>query len=141
MPVKPQPKKPKKQLPKKVPPPLRYPGHGRGKPLQMWNSSSRLDKLMDEMLRTFYYSFRGYEGPHPWGLIARPPYPEYRPLKVKDETAGAPYRVVIQEHLKRPQVRQRFLRTLYELRILLQQVDPNNPKLRKPRITVPHDDR
>jgi hypothetical protein len=139
MPVKPT--KPKRTpRPKPVPLPLPYPGHGREKPLQLWNSSYRLDKLIDELTRTYYYTFRGYEGPHPWGLQARPPYPEYRPLPLKDPVGGSPYRTVIQEHLRSPQVRQRFLRTLYELRTLLLQVDPRNPKLR-PRVTVPYDNR
>lgn len=109
---------------------------GRSKNLAPWNRYN-VHKLTDDLLRTFYYTFRGYEGPHPWGIRAKPPLPEYRPLKVVDPQAGATYRVIIENHLKHPKVRQRFLRTLVELQMLLRGVDPSNPKLRTPRkVTV-----
>lgn len=115
-----------KKKPVKRPPP--NPGHGRGKAVEQWNSW-RLTKMLDDLTRMYYYSFRGYEGPHPWGLQGRPPYPETQPLKVRDPVGGAPYRKIIQKHLNSPAVKQRFLRTIIELRTLLHDVDPYNPDL------------
>lgn len=116
----------KKLIPKR--PKLLPYGPGHAKNLAPWNHYN-VRKLSDDLTRMFYYTFRGYNGPHPWGMKARPPSPEYQPLKVVDPDAGAPYRQVIEKHMRNPIVRQRWMRTLLELQQLLRSVDPRNPKV------------
>ncbi len=126
LPVKPQPKKP-----------VRAPASdGFTKPVGTEHPLS-VNKLFDDLLRTFYYTFKGYNGPHPWGSWARPPGTESRPLKVVNPEQGAGFRKLIEQHLNSPTVRQRFLRTLWELRVLLRKVDSTVPPVK--RIRVPYE--
>lgn len=122
----------KKPTPKKRDP--RGRGDGRTK-LVPYGSGPHLDKLMDNLVRDFYYLFKGYEGPHPWGAQARPPQPEYRPLKVVDKQHGSSYRTLLTQYFKEPRVRARWFRTLSEIRDILKTVDPSNPKLKNKVLT------
>lgn len=127
--VKPKPKKPTRR-PSYDP----FPGEGRTKVIPP-GSNAHMNKVVDDLVRMFYYTFKGYEGPHPWGTAARPPQPEYRPLPLKDKQHGAAYRILIDQYFKQPKVKARWQRTLYELRQLLMRVDPKNPKL-KPTVII-----
>ncbi len=133
-----------KPQPKKQPPPKKQPvrqlrspaSDGYTKPVGPDHPIST-NKLFDDLLRTFYYTFKGYSGPHPWGSWARPPGTESRPLKVVNPNDAAGFRKLIEQHLNSPNVRQRFLRTLWELRVLLRKVDTRVPPAK--RIRVPYE--
>jgi hypothetical protein len=46
---------------------------------------------------------QGYNGPHPWGSIARPAYPEFSPVPVKNSSAELELREAIEKVLEDPQ--------------------------------------
>lgn len=67
----------------------------RKKGLNKITTPRSFDKFTSEMVRSVYYMSLGYVGPHPWGPLARPPYPEFSPLPVKDEEAEPELRKAI----------------------------------------------
>ena len=72
-------------------------------------------KFKSELVRILYYIARGYEGPHPWGISGRPPYPERSPVPLKDSGAESELRESIEEFLADSQwdtVIRRMLREL-----------------------------
>lgn len=60
------------------------------------NSAIARRKLKSELVRILFYIANGYQGPHPWGLLARPIYPEISPLPVKDKNAGKEMRELVE---------------------------------------------
>jgi len=65
------------------------------------NSQIARKKLRSEIVRILYYLSTSYSGPHPWGLLARPIYPEVSPLPIKDKNAGKETREAIEELMKK----------------------------------------
>lgn len=53
-------------------------------------------KFKSELIRTLYYMLVGYEGPHPWGVSAKPAYPEYSPLPVRNKACGKQAREAVE---------------------------------------------
>ncbi len=45
-------------------------------------------KFKSELVRTLYYMLVGYKGPHPWGVSAKPAYPEYNNLPIRNRECG-----------------------------------------------------
>lgn len=59
----------------------------RKRKLNKINTDKSLIKFKSELARVLYYMSVGYNGPHPWGTSARPPYPEFNPAPIKDTDA------------------------------------------------------
>ncbi len=62
-----------------------------------FNSAITRRKLRSEIVRILFYLYMGYEGPHPWGRVARPIYPETHPLPLRDKNAGKEVRESIEK--------------------------------------------
>ncbi len=66
---------------------------------QLYNEI-RYVKFRSELQRILYYWIEGYDADHPWGIMARPPFPETIPLSIKDPKAGKETRDIIQDKLQ-----------------------------------------
>lgn len=92
------------------------------------NSAVARKKLRSEIVRILYYLAAGYGGPHPWGMLARPIYPEVSPLPVKDKNAGKAMREMI-ESLMEQSYWDQFVRILLrELKTKLEKASKGNKK-------------
>ena len=89
------------------------------------NSQIARKKLRSEIVRILFYMAQGYGGPHPWGLLARPIYPEISPLPVKDKKAGKETREAIEELMKKGYWDQFIRILLRELKTKLKDLDKN----------------
>jgi len=61
------------------------------------NSSLIRTKFKSEIVRTLFFIAMGYSFPNPWGIAARPIYPERTPLPIKDKNAGKEPREAIEK--------------------------------------------
>lgn len=85
------------------------------KKLNPLNTERCRTKLKSDIGRLLYYMAVGYDGPHPWGSMARPPYPEFSPLVVKDIHAEKQTRETIEKFMNDPEWTQLIGRLLREL--------------------------
>lgn len=53
-------------------------------------------KFKSELIHTLYYMLVGYEGPHPWGVTAKPAYPEHNPLPLRNKECGKHVREAVE---------------------------------------------
>jgi hypothetical protein len=75
----------------------------RKRKLNPLNTEQSKIKFRSELVRLLYYMAVGYNGPHPWGNSARPPFPEFSPLSLKDAGAEKQVRDTIEKMLSDPE--------------------------------------
>jgi hypothetical protein len=87
----------------------------RKKKLNVLNTDRSKLKLKAELSRILYYMAVGYDGPHLWGASARPPFPEFSPLVLKDNQSERHVRETIEKFLADPEWVTIFSKLLREL--------------------------